>query len=99
MVQSPFPPTQLRAEVVEDLVERVVDESHADRADQYAVAAEHPEGADDLEGDRRHHRIDRDDVERQPTPQEVDGEDVVREHRVDVVGDPELAPGSTAAAR
>ncbi len=91
MVQGPLPPPQLRPDVIEDLVERVVDEPDTDRADQHTAPAEHPEDADDLVGHRGHHRVDRHDVERQPAPEEVDGEHVVREHRVDVVGDPERA--------
>ena len=75
----PRPPRQLRADLVEDLVEHVADERDGDRSDECASGPEDPEHANDLVGQRGQGRIDGDDVERQAVPHELHREDVVGE--------------------
>ena len=85
VVGVPSPPPQLGTELVEHLVEAVMNEPDADRADDDAPVAEHSEAADDLERQRDHRGIQRDDVQRQALEQELHGEGVVREHDSDLV--------------
>ena len=64
VVGVPRPPAQLRAELVEHLVEAVMDESDADRTDDDAPGRGTPEAPDDLERQRDHRGVQGDDVER-----------------------------------
>ena len=79
VARVPRPPLQLRAEVVEDLVEHLAGEGDGDRTGERPAAAEDPERPHDLVGELADHRVERDDVERQPVRHELHGELVVGE--------------------
>ena len=89
VVGVPRPPPQLRAELVEHLVEAVVHEPDADGAHHDAAIAEDVQAADDLVSQRDHGWIQGHDVQRKPLEQKLDREGVVREHDSELSLDPE----------
>ena len=86
----PFPPAELGAEHVEDLVVRAVYESDRQRPGQQAVALEHARGPDGLIGQHGQGDVERADVQRQAVIHELDREHVVHEVQAHLIHEPEL---------